>query len=130
MTKSREGRRFSGPVAADTVIYGGGMVAINADGRAVPASNAANLTVVGVSDDRFDNKGGAAGAINAIWQHGIFKFKNDGTLPVTAAMVGQKCYVQDDETVRAIDAGEGATNPVAGTVCQLDADGVWVEIPE
>ncbi|WP_035296186.1 hypothetical protein [Brevibacillus thermoruber] len=113
------------PVAADTLIYQGALVAINAAGEAVPASATAGLKVVGRAEQHVDNRYSGAGENRIDVGRGIFLYKNSVTNPVTAAQLMEDCYVEDDETVRVSTAG---TNIRVGKVIALDAKGVWVEI--
>ena len=69
-THRREGVELEYPVAADTVIYGGGMVALNTSGYAVPGADTANFKFVGVAVDRADNTGGDAGEMSRSWSGG------------------------------------------------------------
>ena len=48
-TRERQGKEFVFPVAGGETITLGTMVALNAAGEAVPASDTAGLTVVGVA---------------------------------------------------------------------------------
>jgi len=116
---------FSLPVAAGATIYGGGMVCTDADGRAVPASATAGLSpVVGRAEDDADNALGGAGAINVTVLPGTFRFDNSGT-SITIANRFDPCYAVDDEAVHLSDAGG---RPLAGTIVDVDARGVWVSL--
>lgn len=113
------------PVAADTVIYSGALVGMNTSGFAVPGGTNATDVIVGFNfGERVDNTGGAAGAVDVDIKKGIAIFANSGANALTrAGHLGDPCYAEDDQTV-----GSSATgNPVAGTVHQVDADGVWVK---
>ena len=61
-TRVGEGRRFVNPVAADTWIFNGSMVALDASGNALPAAPTGTV-MRGVALDEADNTGGAAGDI-------------------------------------------------------------------
>jgi hypothetical protein len=64
----------------------------------------------------------AAAGDRCEYETGIFKFAN-GSTAVTAAMRGNLCYADDDQTVSSDE-----TKPIAGTVYDVDSDGVWVLI--
>lgn len=116
-TKRRDGDLFSFE-AAETV-YAGALVAIDADGKAVPAT-AAGTVCVGVAQHQ------AAPGEPVLVRRGVFNFvDSDGT--TTRAAIGSACFVVDDQTVTAAVA-EGAAAPVAGIVMDVDAEGVWVRI--
>lgn len=83
-------------VAASTTIYKGGMVAVNDAGHLVMASDAANLRVVGVADERVDNSAGSAGDKKCRVRSGrAFDFN---ATAITQAMVGDLMFVVDDNT--------------------------------
>ncbi|SFI90325.1 hypothetical protein [Brevibacillus centrosporus] len=113
------------PIAANTVIYQGGLVAINAAGEAVPAAATAGLKVAGRAEAHVDNRYSGTGENSIAVGRGIFLYRNSTANPVTAAQLLEDCFVEDDETVRVSTAG---TNIRAGKVISLDAKGVWVEI--
>ncbi len=103
-------------LVAASAIYAGAIVAVNAAGKAVPASDTANLRVVGVAQHA------AAAGEKITVSSGCFAF--DGPT-VTAADLDKTVYVADDQTVNTV----GGTNKVvAGTVFDVDDEGVWVKI--
>lgn len=126
---------------SNTTVYLGGMVAINSNGNAVPASattttaNAlkvigrADSVVGGVPGQNAVNNPGAAGAVQVRVRKGVFMYGQDGS--VTAATVGSPCFAVDDNTVSANDRASGASvqqYAVAGQVVAVDASGeVWVD---
>lgn len=116
------------PVAAAVQIFAGSLVAVNAEGHAVPAAATAGLKAAGRAQDYADNRNDAAGIQSIRVKRGVFKYKNSTTHPLTAANLYENCYIQDDETVRANDTDTGAVNIVAGKVFEIESDGVWVEI--
>lgn len=124
-TPEKEGRIIPVPVAANTKVFAGSIVAANATGFGVPGSTSATLTYIGRAEQQVDNTGGADGAVSVPVRRGVaFKFANSGADPVTQAGLGKVCYIVDDQTVAATN-GTG-TRSAAGTVIQLDPDGVWV----
>lgn len=135
------GRMRSYPVEANTSIFLGGIVALNAAGNAVPASatttvaNAlkvvgrAERVVNGIPGENALNNPGAAGAISIAVRKGVFLYSTDGS--VGAAQVGQVCFALDDNNVTATDRASGASvqqYAAAGTVVAIDSSGqVWVD---
>lgn len=122
-TDTRPGDIVNLPLAADTVIYAGTLVARDANGRAVPASDTAGLRVVGRAEQTVDNTGGAAGALSIDIRLGCYKFTNSATNAVDADDIGKMAVVEDDQTV-----AETSTNKVcAGRIMGVESDGVWVD---
>lgn len=108
------------PVAASTVVYQGGLVALNASGFAVPASANPSLRVVGVASANADNASGAAGAITVKVERGCFWFENSSSVnAITDGDCGRPCYVVDDNTVTR--GSTRLTRCVAGIVHEVDA---------
>lgn len=116
------GRMQLYPVEANTTVYLGGIVALNANGNAVPASSVAGLKIIGRAERVHDgipgenaaNNPGAAGAISLVCRRGVFMYAvNDGS--IGAAQVGQIAYAVDDNSVSASD-GSGAAAVTAQTV--------------
>jgi hypothetical protein len=135
------GRMRVFPVEANTNIYLGGIVALNAAGNAVPASattTTANAQRVvgraeyvknGIPGQNALNNPGAAGAISITARKGVFLYATDGS--VGAAQLGLNCFALDDNTVTALDRASGATvqqYAAAGQVVAIDPSGqVWVD---
>jgi len=129
------------PVEANTNIYLGGIVALNAAGNAVPASattTVANAQRVvgraeyvknGMPGQNAINNPGAAGAISITARKGVFLYATDGS--VGAAQLGLNCFALDDNTVTALDRASGASvqqYAAAGQVVAIDPSGqVWVD---
>ncbi|CUR45513.1 hypothetical protein BN2364_1072 [Alloalcanivorax xenomutans] len=125
-TPYKQGELIVAPVAAATVVYAGALVVVNADGYAEPGSTATGLAYLGRADDAADNSAGADGDQGVPVRRGLaFKWENSAGDPVTQASLGRACYIEDDETVSATDGG--GTQSIAGTVIQIDEDGIWVE---
>ena len=129
------------PVEANTNIYLGGIVALNAAGNAVPASattTVANAQRVvgraeyvknGMPGQNAINNPGAAGAISITARKGVFLYASDGSVGV--AQLGLNCFALDDNTVTALDRASGASvqqYAAAGQVVAIDPSGqVWVD---
>lgn len=124
-TWSRDGVRRTAPVAAAKIIYAGAMTALDAAGFAAPPT-AATDTVIGRSCARFDNAAGGAGELSADVDTGTFRYANSaGGDEITRAAIGDDCFAVDDEAVALTNGG--GTRPRAGTVFDVDAQGVWVK---
>jgi hypothetical protein len=126
-TEMKDGEVVSVPVATNTVIFAGSLVAANASGYAVPGAVATTLTALGRAEGYVNNNPGANGAKSVlVRRRKMFKFKNYGTDLVVQADLGKTCYIYDDETVAKTNGG--TTRSIAGTVMAVDTDGVWVLI--
>ncbi len=124
--KQRSGDTVTIPVEAATHLYPGGMIARNAAGNAVPASDTAGLRIVGRCEVDADNSLGIAGTINVQVSRGIFLYTNSATDPLAAADIGNMAYVEDDSTVCKV----GANNKVkAGRITDIDpvTGNVWID---
>lgn len=122
---ANDARHLSLPVKGGTTIYQGALVALNADGYAVPAEKAAGLTAAGCAEETVSNTG-ADGAAEIRVARGVFIYANTATAAdkVSAKHVLKPCYMEDDQTVTALATGSS----VAGLVIRVDEKGVAVEI--
>ena len=123
LTANRDTREVVGAlvsltVKADTTIYAGALVAVDATGYAVPAANTAGLKVLGRAEHK------ALAGEPLLVKRGVFLFENKAGDLVVAADIGSYCYVGDDETVQHT-ANSNAI--VAGLVRGVTADGVYVD---
>lgn len=126
-TQRRDGAQFGDPVAANAKIHAGALVAIDANGYAVPATATAAQRTRGVAQASVDNTGGGNGGKSVPLRRGVFNFRNStGTELIARADIGASCYVVDDETVAKTSATN--TRPIAGVIRDVDAAGVWVEV--
>jgi hypothetical protein len=107
-----DGRTLVYPVEANTTVYLGSIVALNANGNATPAASVAGLKILGRAEMMSNgipgqdavNNPGAAGAISIVARRGVFMYAvNDGS--ITAAQVGQIAFAVDDNSVSASDGG-------------------------
>jgi hypothetical protein len=120
-------RTRSGDVAATKLIYRGAIIARNAAGYVVPASDAAALKVIGIADQHVDNTAGADGALTVTYTTGVdAELVNDGNI-VQARKEG-RCYVVDDQTVT--DFAHSSYKIPVGIVAEFTAALVWVHIDE
>lgn len=122
-TPARPGITGNYPVAAATLIFLGTLVALDASGNAVPASDTAGLRVIGRAEHTVDNSAGAAGDLNVDVARGVFRFANSTGNAVSADDVLKIAFVEDDQTV-AITSTHKAK---AGRILDLDEDGVWLD---
>jgi hypothetical protein len=118
------------PVAANTTIFSGSLVATDAAGNAVPASALSSLRVWGRADKQIVNTVaagfGTAGALTIEVQCGVFMFVNgDG---ITNANIGQLCYALDDQTVTLASGSVANGRPVAGVIYGLTGTQVRVGV--
>jgi len=120
---TRELAAVSHPVAAGAKIFEGGLVVLNAAGFALAGTEGADLTSVGRAHTSADNTGGPDGgtAVTARVDYAC-RYDNDAVAPVTRTSIMKPCYIKDDVTVSSDDTGRSA----AGTVVDVDADGVWI----
>lgn len=130
-TARRGGEIVSHPLAAGAVVYAGGMVCLTAAGYLTPGAADPTLRFVGVAGDTVNNAGASAGAARCdVERRGAWHFANHATDTVGRQHIGQRAYIADDQTLAAT-AGlvEGAaTRPAAGTIIDVDANGVWIEL--
>ncbi len=123
-TPRRDGLGFALPVAAGVRIFAGCMVGLNATGYAVPGASMAAVAIVGIAQERIDNRDGTDGAQSIDVRRGMFLIK-PGATGITRANYGQPVKAADDDSVALIGTDTAAI--VAGMVRDVDADGVWVE---
>lgn len=120
------GDRWDFPAAAAETIFQGSLVAF--DSTAGVISGITSLTVRGLGRAEFDvdNSGGAKGDKTVVVRTGIFAFATatGGGDDIAADDIGKVCYIVDDQTVALTNGA--ATRSVAGTIADVDSDGVWV----
>lgn len=115
-------------VAADAIIYLGALVAKNAAGYAVAATDAAAREIVGISEQFVDNTGGGAGDLTVAYMTSIeAEFLNAGGA-IVQANAGRACYVADDQSVTT--AAVAAQDVFVGTVQEFTTTKAWVFIDE
>lgn len=93
--------QFAGeiPVAADTVIDNGGLVAVNASGDALNAASSVTGFVAGRSQGGADNTGGSAGDVNVLVERGTYELKQADSNPVTKAHIGKMVFAITPDSV-------------------------------
>lgn len=125
-TPARSGADYSHPVKADTVVYAGSLVVLDA-GYAAPGKTATGLVAAGRADEHADNSGGANGDVAVKVRKGVFRFENSAdTDEIARSDIGSDCYIVDDQTVAKTDAT--STRSKAGVIDDVDDAGVWVRI--
>ena len=122
-TSELGGKYIALPVKGATTIYQGAIVAVDANGYAIPGKKAASLKAAGRAEETVENKGGDGDAVIRV-SRGTFVFENSTSGKITAADVLSLCYMEDDQT--ATKTGTGAS--VAGLVIRADDEGVAVEM--
>lgn len=126
-TAQASGDDFEYGQKGSTTIYAGGLVMLDASGRAVPGAAATGQIAVGVARARSVNAG-ADNAVRVKVRRGAFWFKNStSTDEITAAEIGDDCFIVDDEQVAKTNGS--TTRSVAGKVLAIDTNlGVLVQI--
>lgn len=113
-------------VAGGKNIYAGAIVVIGATGFAAQGAKATGLTYLGRAENSVDNRDGQDGDVSVnVRRKKLFKWKNSSSDPIAQSLMGQLCFIEDDETVSATD-GAG-TQSHAGIVMGIEPDGIWVE---
>lgn len=115
------------PLAANAKVFQGGIVAIStATGYGTKGATSTTLRGLGSAEATVDNTGGADGAVSVNVRTGVWLYGNSAsTDQITRADIGNSCYMVDDQTVAKTN-GSG-TRSVAGTIYDVDAQGVWVQ---
>lgn len=124
VTRQEEGVFRVFGVKGGVKIFQGALVAL-ASGLARPGYEAAGLVAVGCAEETVDATGLADGVAKVKVRKGVFKWRNNGADALAAADVGAVAYVLDDATVTKTAAGRSA----AGSVFQVEDDGVWIVTP-
>ena len=129
-TPERVGDVHAGPVAAAAVFYQGGIVLRNlADGFLTHGQTVTGMVAVGIAHENLDNAAGLDGAATLQYKSGRFRFANStGGDEITAANIGDLAWVVDDQTVARTTGG--SIRSQAGTIEDVDAQGVWVVLDE
>jgi hypothetical protein len=122
----REGVETEFAVINADIIYGGSLVCVNAAGYALPGSDTAGLTFVGIAQERVDNSLGSAGDKNVIVRRrGLFRMTFHTAISI--ANVGDKVFIYDDESV---DVTANVTHKIfCGIIATyIDTTHAWVDI--
>lgn len=114
------------PMAADTVIFLGALVALAA-GYAAPGADTAGLRFIGWATGPVDNSGGADGDAQVVVRRkGLFRVNCGTTL--SQSDVGSGAYLVDDQTVDLV--GNVSNAVLAGVIVEVLAGGdqVFIDI--
>ena len=106
-------------VASGSTVYAGGITAVNASGKAVPATSAGAIAVVGRAENT------ASGGETVRTRSGMFLYNPVSSGAFAANDVNKTCYVTDDQTIT-LTGGTAAV--VAGVVRDVLSGGVVAEI--
>ena len=117
-----------GDVAAATTIFKGSVVAKDAAGHLVPASDTAGLKVLGIAEETVDNSAGAAAAKTCSYITGVEAELENAGGAIVQASKHALCYVADDQSVTT--AAVGVNDIVVGQVVSFTAAKVRVYIDE
>jgi hypothetical protein len=112
--------------AANAVWYKGSLIARNASGYGVVASDAANIAVVGIAREGGNNTGGSNGAKEIPIEYGaVYQLEIQST-SITIADIGLTAVVQDDQTVT--DAATASNDIPVGRIVDVRGGKAWVEV--
>lgn len=126
-TPERAGEEYSFGVAAAKKLYAGALVALNASGYATLGATATGLIGVGRAEEMVDNSAGSDGDLTVRVRAGIFRFGNSSAGDLIAiADIGKTAWIVDDQTVAKTSAS--STRSPAGTIVDVDSQGVWVRL--
>jgi len=103
-------------IASGSTIVSGNLVALNAEGKAVPAADTAGLRVIGIADRIND------GEVEVM--DGVFSFVNDTTHPLTRNARGKVAFVKDANTA----AASSSNSIPAGIVVDVYDDEVYLDV--
>lgn len=128
-TPYREGIAIPLVVAAGMTITEGELVATNADGHAVPATNAGAAYLIGRAESTVTTTATQTNSTITVTRNRQFLLINDATNPVSMADIGTTVVLKGQNTVAKPVDGAGNSVLAVGTLMGVDYDGkVWVEI--
>lgn len=110
------------PVKASTHIYLGTIVAVDASGYLVPASDTAGLVVVGVAVQEVNNTGSSGGVSCRIMPNNVVGAYQLNAVSPAITWVGKLLYASDDNTVALV--GTTTNDIVVGRCLSVDVTGV------
>lgn len=128
-TPYRQGISIPLMVAISIAITEGELVAINADGAAVPATDTSAIRLMGRAESTVVTDATQTNTPITVTRNRQFLLGNDATNPVTAADIGTTVVLKGQNTVAKPAEGATATALAVGTLMGVDYNGqVWVEI--
>ncbi|MDB5658320.1 MAG: hypothetical protein JWS10_935 [Cypionkella sp.] len=117
----------SGLLGANQTIYAGSLLMRNVSGHLIKGALATGSFGAGRAEAPGIST--TAGLTPQTFREGSFQFANSASTDLIAiADIGTVCYIVDDQTVAKTSAS--ATRSPAGTVVDVDANGVWVRFDE
>jgi hypothetical protein len=120
----RPGEGFYKVVEAAAVIYEGALLVYTATGEVKPAVTEVGAIAAGVATENVDN---TVDGHYVNFKKGIFLFANSAAADeITAAEIGDSCYIVDDCTVAKTNGG--ATRSICGEIIDVTTDGVFVRV--
>lgn len=121
-TKRRNAEKASALVNTGVTIFAGTLITLLASGgNAVPAGTASAGIAVGVAEETVTGDG----VKRVEYSRGCCQFANSASTDlITAADIGNTCFVVDNQTVAKTD--NSAARKAAGKIIDVDAGGVWV----
>lgn len=128
-TPYRDGIAIPLMIAAAASITEGELVAVDADGNAVPATDTNATYLMGRSETTASPDAPAKDNMIVVTRNRQYLLNNDATNPVTAADIGTTVVLKGQNTVAKPAEGSTATALAVGTLMGVDYNGqVWVEI--
>lgn len=120
----RDGRKRGYPMKAGANLAANVPAVLDAGYLTAVTDGSGSATSAGVTTFEVDNSTGVSGELMGEVVVGEHKFANNGD--ITVANVGATSYFVDDSTVSS-DSNTSARN-AAGTITQVDGDGVWIAL--
>lgn len=127
-TRRHGGVEFGMPIKGNTKLYAGTIACVDATGFVVAGATSTTLKALGITENQFDNTGGADGAFLVRFRKGVWLLANSaGGDQLSNADWGSDVYIVDNQTVAKTNGTN--TRSVAGKCRGIDAasGGVWVE---
>ncbi len=121
-TPRRENDDVEGhPVLAGVTVFLGALVCLNAAGFAIPGVVGVGLVALGRAEETIVGDG----VRTVRTRRGTLRFANSAAGDaITRAEIGDQAFMVDDQTVAKTNGG--GTRSLAGTIRDVDAQGVWV----
>lgn len=124
-TRNLDGKKIGTyTVATSSTIYQGALVAVRADGRALPATAANPRRFIGMAEEQATGNAAGTVTIDVSWG---YEALYDAAAALTAAFLATNASVSDDNQVTTpADAGTAALQVLVGEVIQLEGGDAWV----
>lgn len=108
-------------IYAAEIMYYVGIAGRDYAGEVQMAADTAGLVVEGYTNEYVDNTDDGE---TITLEMGVRLWNNSSTSPITRSLIGQPCFVEDDNTV----AGKTTNYVAAGLVYDVTSDGVFVDM--